>query len=88
MYDRNSPSERHRIGASYLRPAGADGERPVVVKPIGYGGGRGMPAEHALLPALGYAVFVIDTVVRAGRRPPAPPATTEGRNAAGPKTPR
>jgi cephalosporin-C deacetylase-like acetyl esterase len=32
-----------------------------VVKFIGYGGGRGLPAEHALLPALGYSVFVMDT---------------------------
>ncbi len=46
-----------RIRAWYLRPADADGQTRVVVKFIGYGGGRGMPAEHALLPALGYAVF-------------------------------
>jgi cephalosporin-C deacetylase len=32
-----------------------------VVKFIGYGGGRGLPTEHALLPALGYSVFVMDT---------------------------
>lgn len=56
-----------RIRAWYLRPAGADGQTPVVVKFIGYGGGRGMPAEHALLPALGYAVF------DGARRTPAPP---------------
>jgi cephalosporin-C deacetylase len=36
-----------RIRAWYLRPAGADGHTSVVVKFIGYGGGRGMPAEHA-----------------------------------------
>ncbi len=35
-----------RIRAWYLRPAGADGQTPVVVKFIGYGGGRGLPAEH------------------------------------------
>ncbi len=39
-----------RIRAWYLRPAGADGQTPVVVKFIGYGGGRGLPAEHVLLP--------------------------------------
>jgi cephalosporin-C deacetylase len=50
-----------RIKAWYLRPAGADGRTPVVVKFIGYGGGRSLPAEHALLPALGYSVFVMDT---------------------------
>ena len=43
-----------RIRAWYLRPTGADGHTPVVVNFIGYGGGRGLPAEHALLPALGF----------------------------------
>src|SRR5271170_2387479 len=57
-----------RIRAWYLRPAGGpQGEAPVVVKFIGYGGGRGLPAEHALLPALGYAVFVMDTRGQGGR---------------------
>ena len=56
-----------RIRAWYLRPAGADGHTPVVVKFIGYGGGRGLPAEHALLPALGYALFVMDTRGQGGR---------------------
>jgi len=37
------------------------------VKYIGYGGGRGMPTEHALLPSLGYAVFVMDTRGQGGR---------------------
>ncbi len=56
-----------RIRAWYLRPAGADGRTPVVVKFIGYGGGRGLPTEHALLPALGYSVFVMDTRGQGGR---------------------
>jgi cephalosporin-C deacetylase len=56
-----------RIRAWHLRPAGADEQTPVVVKFIGYGGGRGRPAEHALLPALGYAVFVMDTRGQGGR---------------------
>jgi cephalosporin-C deacetylase len=38
-----------------------------VVKFIGYGGGRGRPAEHALLPALGYALLVMDTRGQGGR---------------------
>ncbi len=60
MYDTEySGAGGDRIRAWYLRPADADGQTPVVVKFTGYGGGRGMPAEHALLPALGYAVFVI-----------------------------
>jgi cephalosporin-C deacetylase len=58
-----------RIRAWYLRPAGAGqaSEVRTVVKFIGYGGGRGRPAEHALLPALGYAVFVMDTRGQGGR---------------------
>src|ERR1700683_667538 len=56
-----------RIRAWYLRAAGATGQTPVVVKSIGYGGGRGLPAEHALLPALGYSVFVMDTRGQGGR---------------------
>jgi cephalosporin-C deacetylase len=56
-----------RIRAWYLRPAGASTGTPVVVTFIGYGGGRGLPAEHMLLPALGYAVFVMDTRGQGGR---------------------
>jgi cephalosporin-C deacetylase len=56
-----------RIRAWYLRAAGANEQTPVVVKFIGYGGGRGLPAEHALLPALGYSVFVMDTRGQGGR---------------------
>jgi cephalosporin-C deacetylase len=39
----------------------------VAVKFIGYGGGRGRPSEHALLPALGYALLVMDTRGQGGR---------------------
>jgi cephalosporin-C deacetylase len=57
-----------RIRGWYLRPAGADGTAvPVVVTFIGYGGGRGLPAGHTLLPALGYAVFVMDSRGQGGR---------------------
>jgi len=57
-----------RIRAWYLRPAGKPGAgMPAAVKFIGYGGGRGRPAEHILLPALGYAVLVMDTRGQGGR---------------------
>jgi len=57
-----------RIRAWYLRPAGEPGAgTPTVVKFIGYGGGRDRPAEHILLPALGYAVLVMDTRGQGGR---------------------
>ena len=54
------------IRAWYIKPAGK-ATPPVVVKFIGYGGGRGAPSEHFLLPALGYAVFVMDSRGQGGR---------------------
>ncbi|MBV9858029.1 MAG: alpha/beta fold hydrolase [Streptosporangiaceae bacterium] len=60
-----------RIRGWYLRPGPQTGggarPLPMVVRYIGYGGGRGVPAEHALLPALGYAVFVMDSRGQGGR---------------------
>jgi cephalosporin-C deacetylase len=57
-----------RIRAWYLRPAGGpDAGAPVVVKFIGYGGGRDRPADHVLLPALGYPLLVMDTRGQGGR---------------------
>jgi cephalosporin-C deacetylase len=50
-----------RVRAWYLRPAGVDEPLPVVVTFVGYGGGRGVPVDHALLPAAGFAQFVMDT---------------------------
>jgi cephalosporin-C deacetylase len=54
------------VRAWYIKPAGK-ANPPLVVKYIGYGGGRGIPTEHFLLPALGYAVFVMDTRGQGGR---------------------
>lgn len=57
-----------RVRGWYLRPAGSGVvDLPTVVTYIGYGGGRGLPSEHALLPAAGYAVFVMDTRGQGGR---------------------
>jgi cephalosporin-C deacetylase len=55
-----------RVRAWYIAPAGQRASG-VVVKFIGYGGGRGAPAEHILLPALGYAVLVMDSRGQGGR---------------------
>jgi cephalosporin-C deacetylase len=55
-----------RIRAWYIKPA-ASTSPPVVVRFIGYGGGRGLPGEHSLLPALGYALFVMDSRGQGGR---------------------
>src|SRR6185437_9695542 len=67
---------------------GADAQTQVVVKFIGYGGGRGMPAEHALLPALGYAVFVMDTRGQGGRWTTGATGDRHGDPAAGPENAR
>jgi cephalosporin-C deacetylase len=51
-----------RIRGWYLRPAGSEGQQlPIVVRYIGYGGGRGLPHDHTLWAAAGYAVLVMDT---------------------------
>jgi cephalosporin-C deacetylase len=50
------------IRAWYLRPAGSEGmDLPLVVSYIGYGGGRGVPTEHLVLPSAGFANLVMDT---------------------------
>jgi cephalosporin-C deacetylase len=68
VYDAEfSGSGGDRIRAWYIRPAGAGDQAPAVVKFIGYGGGRDLAAEHLLLPALGFAVFVMDTRGQGGR---------------------
>jgi cephalosporin-C deacetylase len=55
------------IRAWYLRPAGrADQPLPCRVAFVGYGGGRDLPAAHALYPACGFATFVMDTRAQGG----------------------
>jgi cephalosporin-C deacetylase len=55
------------VKAWYLRPAGRKGEAlPCRVAYVGYGGGRDLPAAHALYPACGYATFVMDTRAQGG----------------------
>jgi len=55
------------VKAWYLRPAAAgDAALPCRVTFIGYGGGRDLPASHALYPACGYAAFVMDTRAQGG----------------------
>ncbi len=55
------------IKAWYLRPSGRDDEAlPCRVAFVGYGGGRDLPAAHALYPACGYATFVMDTRAQGG----------------------
>lgn len=50
----------HPINAWMMVPRGATGV-PCVVQYIGYGGGRGLPHDHLVWPAGGYAALVVDT---------------------------
>ena len=59
-----SGADGDRIRAWYIRPGAS---APTVVKFIGYGGGRDLPASHLTLPALGYTLFVMDTRGQGGR---------------------
>ncbi|MFF5973106.1 acetylxylan esterase [Streptomyces sp. NPDC012769] len=49
------------VAAWLLRPRGTEGPLPVVVTYIGYSGGRGLPSEHLLWSAAGYAQLVVDS---------------------------
>lgn len=49
------------VRAWLTRPASSDGELPVIVEYVGYGGGRGLPHEHTLWATAGYAHLVMDT---------------------------
>jgi len=51
----------HPIKGWLILPRHHAGRLPVVVEYIGYGGGRGLPAEWLQWPAAGYATFVMDT---------------------------
>lgn len=55
------------VRAWYLRPAGPGATPlPCRIAFVGYGGGRDLPAAHALYPACGYATFVMDTRAQGG----------------------
>ena len=54
------------VRAWYLRPARSTDPLPCRVTFVGYGGGRDLPATHALYPACGYAAFVMDTRAQGG----------------------
>ncbi len=49
------------VAAWLIRPRDAEGQLPVVVTYIGYSGGRGLPTEHLLWSAAGYAQLVVDS---------------------------
>jgi len=49
------------VAAWLLRPRGAEGPLPVVVTYLGYTSGRGLPTDHLLWSAAGYAQLVVDS---------------------------
>ena len=66
-----------RIKGWYMLPHAAEGPLPGVVEYIGYGGGRGFPAEWLAFPSAGFAYLVMDTrgqgsVFRRGDTPDVP----------------
>ena len=61
-----SGADGHPVRAWYLRPAGAPARLPCRVAFVGYGGGRDLPAAHALYPACGFSTFVMDTRAQGG----------------------
>ena len=54
-------AEGHPVRAWFLRPRAATAPIACRVTFIGYGGGRGLPAEHTLYAAAGFAELVVDT---------------------------
>ncbi|MFG2823034.1 acetylxylan esterase [Kitasatospora sp. NPDC048365] len=62
VWDVRFPGWRGEPVAGWLlAPRGAPGPLPVVVEYLGYSQGRGLPLEHLLYPAAGWAVFVMDS---------------------------
>jgi len=51
----------HPVRGWFFLPAGAREKLPLVVRYLGYGGGRGLPHDHLAWPAAGYAHLVMDT---------------------------
>ncbi|MGO3211504.1 MAG: acetylxylan esterase [Brachybacterium sp.] len=49
------------VRAWYNRPAGTDGDLPVIVEYLGYGGGRGEPLERLAWAAAGYGHLLMDS---------------------------
>jgi cephalosporin-C deacetylase len=51
----------HPVRGWFILPAERSKPLPLVVRFIGYGGGRGLPHEHLVWPSAGYAHLVMDT---------------------------
>ena len=75
------------VRAWLLLPAGLARPLPVVVKYVGYGGGRGLVHDHLLWPAAGYAHLVMDTRGQGSTWSPGDTPDVEPEGTAGPQHP-
>ncbi len=50
-----------QISAWLLTPRDDQPTKPCVIQYLGYGMGRGLPHEHTMFPAAGWATLVVDT---------------------------
>ncbi len=51
----------HLVRGWFILPKQREGKLPLVIRYIGYGGGRSLPHDHLVWPAAGYAHLVMDT---------------------------
>ncbi|WP_328947831.1 acetylxylan esterase [Streptomyces sp. NBC_00184] len=77
----------HRIRAWLNVPAGAEGPLPAVVHYLGYGGGRGLPLDHLVWPAAGWATLVVDTRGQGAVNSHSAGSTADPHGGAGPQSP-
>lgn len=68
----------------FILPKGASGKLPLVIRYIGYGGGRSLPLDHLAWPAAGYAHLVMDTRGQGSAWSPGDTADPVGSDAAHP----
>lgn len=77
----------HRIRAWLNVPAGAEGPLPTVVHYLGYGGGRGLPHDHLVWPAAGWATLVVDTRGQGAVNSHSAGSTADPHGGGGPQSP-
>ncbi|THA28519.1 acetylxylan esterase [Streptomyces sp. A1277] len=77
----------HRISAWLNVPAGAEGPLPAVVHYLGYGGGRGLPLDHLVWPAAGWATLLVDTRGQGAVNHHSAGSTPDPHGAANPQSP-
>ncbi|WNI33030.1 acetylxylan esterase [Streptomyces sp. ITFR-6] len=77
----------HRIRAWLNVPAGAEGPLPTVVHYLGYGGGRGLPHDHLVWPAAGWATLLVDTRGQGAVNNSSPGSTADPHGGGNPQSP-